>query len=110
VASPLTRLTWAAWLAGVPPAVPGLEQGQLGARVRAFAAGEDPHALWPGGQLVPARTFAQQPGQLGNVRFLDQAPRMAAAAVRAGLIGAALPDLTAVIDRDLPAHGAVHTG
>ena len=49
---------------GVPPAVGGLEQGQLGAGVRALAAGEDPHRRGPDGELVPGWAFAQQGGQL----------------------------------------------
>ena len=32
------------------------------------------------GELVSVRAFAQQPGQLGDVRFLDPAPRMPAGA------------------------------
>ena len=56
----------------------------------------------PAGQLVPAGAFAQQPGQLGHVRFFDPAPRVRAATVRAGVIGAAFPDLAVVADGDLP--------
>ena len=67
-----------------------------------LAAGEDPHRLGPVLQLVPARAFAQQPGQLGDVRFLDPAGPVTAFGVAAGIIGAALADLAAVIDRDLP--------
>ena len=37
---------------GVPPAVLGLEQGQLGARMRPFTAGEHPHGAGPAGELV----------------------------------------------------------
>ena len=86
----------------VPPAVLGLEQSQLGARVGALAAGKDPHAGRPAGELVCARAFAQQPGQLGDVRLFAPAPRMRTAPVLAGIIGTALPHLPAVIDRDLP--------
>ena len=43
-----------------------------------------------------------RPDGRASVRFLDPILRMRAAAVRAGLVGAALPDLAAVIDRDLP--------
>ena len=70
--------------------------------MRPLAAGEDPHRLGPAVQLVPARAFAQQPGQLGDMRFLDPACAVPAAGVRARVIGAALADLAAVIDRDLP--------
>ena len=88
---------------GVPPAVFGLEQGELRAGMRTLAAGEDPHRLRPGLQLVPARALAQQPGQLGDVRFFDPArPVRAACIVPAGVIGAAFADLAAAIDRGLP--------
>ena len=87
---------------GVPPAVPGLEQGQLRAGMRPLAAREDAHRGGPGPQLVPGRSFAEQPGQLGDVRFLDPARPVRAARIGAGLIGAALADLAARVDRDLP--------
>src|ERR1019366_7087523 len=87
---------------GVPPAVPGLEQGQLGAGMGPLAAREDPHRRGPGPQLVPASAVAQQPGQLGDVRFFDPARPVRAARIGAGLIGAALADLAAAIDRGLP--------
>jgi hypothetical protein len=64
----------------VPPAVAGPEQGRLGARMRPLAAREDAHGHGPGGKLVPGRAFAQQPGQLGDVRLLDSARRVAAPA------------------------------
>ena len=86
----------------VTPAVLGLEQAQLGTGVRPLPAGEDAHRLRPAVQLVPSRAFAQQPGQLGDVRFFDPAPRMPAGLVRAGTIGAALAHLAALIDGDLP--------
>jgi len=70
--------------------------------VRALAAGEDPHRPGPAVQLVPARTLPQQPGQLGDVRFLDPAGPVPASGVAAGIIGAALADLAAMIDGDLP--------
>ena len=70
--------------------------------MRALAAGEDPHRPGPARQLVRARAFAQQPGQLGHVRFLDPACAVPAAGVRARVLGTALADLAAVIDRDLP--------
>jgi hypothetical protein len=89
----------------VPPAVPGLEQGQLCAGMRPLAAREDPHRRGPGLQLVPARAGAQQPGQLGDVRFLDPARPVHAAVPRAGVIGAALADLAASVDRELPRLG-----
>ena len=87
---------------GIPPAVPGLEQGQLRARMRPLAAREDPHRRGPGPQLVPARAAAQQPGQLSDVRFLDPARPVRTARIGAGVIGAALADLAARVDRDLP--------
>ncbi len=49
----------------VPPAVFGLEQGQLGAGVRPLAVGENPHAGQPA--KVARRAFAQQSGQLSDV-------------------------------------------
>ena len=79
----------------------GLEQGELGAWMRSLPAGEDAHFLRPALELVPAGTFAQQPGQLGDVRFLDPAAAVRAAGVRAGIIGA-LADLAAAVDGDLP--------
>ena len=85
-----------------PRAVLGLGQAQLGAGVRPLTAGEDPHAGGPAVQLVTARAFAQQPGQLRDVRFLDPAPWMPAGPVRAGAIGAALAYLPALVDGDLP--------
>ncbi len=89
---------------GVPPAVFGLEQGELRAGVRPLAAGEDPHRRGPAGQLVPA-PVPEQRGQLGDVRFLDPAPPVRAPGARAGAVGAALADLAAVIDGDLPRAG-----
>jgi hypothetical protein len=83
----------------VAPAAGGLEQGQLRAGVRALAAGEDPHRRGPALELVAAGSFAQQPGQLGDVRFLDPACAVRAAAVRAGAVGAALADLAPAVDR-----------
>jgi hypothetical protein len=59
---------------GVPPAVFGLEQGQLRAGAGPLAAGEDPHLLGPSVELVPSGAVAQQAGQLGDVRFFDPAP------------------------------------
>jgi hypothetical protein len=44
----------------VPPAVFGLEQGQLGARMRALAAGEDAHRGGPAVELVTAGAFARR--------------------------------------------------
>ena len=86
----------------VAVAVLVLEQAEFGAGVRALAAGEDPHRRGPVLQLVPVRAFTQQPGQLGDVRFLDPAAAVPAAGARAGAVGAALADLAAVIDGDLP--------
>ena len=79
-----------------------LEKRQPGAGLGPLAAGEDPHRPGPAFQLVPVRAFAQQPGQLGDVRFLDPAGPVTAVRVAAGIIGAALADLAAVIDGDLP--------
>jgi hypothetical protein len=81
----------------------GAEQRQLGARVGPFPAREDPHAGGPARKVVTVQAFAQQPGGLGHVRFLDPAPRMGAAAVLAGARGAALADLAAAINRGLHA-------
>ena len=53
-------------------------------------------------QLVTHLAPAQQPGQLGDVRFLYPAPRMRAGPVRAGVISAAFPHLAAMADGDLP--------
>jgi hypothetical protein len=89
----------------VSPAVFGLEQGQLGTGVRALAAGEDPHRGGPGGQMVPGWPFAQQAGQLGDVRLFDPAPEVPAVQVPAGALGAPLAGLAALIDRDLPGAG-----
>jgi len=66
-------------------------------------AGKDAHAGRPAVQLVCVRAPAQQPGQLGDVRFFDPAPRMPAGPVRAGGSGPAFAHLPALIDRDLPA-------
>jgi hypothetical protein len=52
--------------------------------------------------LAAVRARAQQSGQLGHVRFLDPAGPVIAFGVAAGIIGAALADLAAVIDGDLP--------
>ena len=87
---------------GVPPAVFGLGQGELGAGVRALAAGEDPHLCGPSFELIPGGAFAQQAGQLGDVRFFDPAPAVPAARVAARLIGPPLADLAAGIHGDLP--------
>ena len=45
---------------------------------------------------------AQQPGQLGDVRFLHPALAVGALPVRASIIGAALTDLPALVHGDLP--------
>src|ERR1700722_9257203 len=87
---------------GVAPAVRGLEEGQLRAGVRPLTAGEDPHRLRPGLELITGRAVAQQPGQLGDVRFLDPAPAVGAVPARAGTVSAALPDLALAVDGDLP--------
>jgi len=86
----------------IPPAVFGLEQGQLRAGMRPLTAGEDPHRRGPCLQLVPGRPLAQQPGQLGDVRFLDPARPVRARLAAAGVIGAPLADLAAAVDGDLP--------
>jgi hypothetical protein len=52
-----------------------------------LAAREDPHRRGPGPQLVPASAVAEQPGQLGDVRFFDPARPVRAARIGAGLIG-----------------------
>jgi hypothetical protein len=46
--------------------------------MRSFPAGEDPHLLGPPIRLVPGWPFAQQAGQLGDVRFFDPAPTVPA--------------------------------
>src|SRR6266516_506982 len=86
----------------VAPAVFGLEQGQLRAGVRPLPAREDPHRLRPGAELVAAGAFAQQPGQLGDVRFFYPALAVRAARIGAGVTGAALADLALAVDRGLP--------
>ena len=86
----------------VAVAVLVLEQGQFRAGVGPLAAGEDTHRGGPAAELITGRARAQQPGQLGDVRFLDPARPVPAAGVLAGAIGAALADLAAVIERDLP--------
>ena len=53
-------------------------------------------------ELITGRALAQQPGQLGDGRFLDPARPVPTAGVLAGTIGAALADLAAVIERDPP--------
>ena len=70
--------------------------------MRPLPAGENPHRRRPAVQLVPVRAFAQQPGQLSDVGFLDPAPRMPAGPVRAGGSGPALAHLAALVDGDLP--------
>jgi hypothetical protein len=72
------------------------------AGVRALAAGKDPHRLGPAGDLVAGRPFAEQAGQLGDVRFLDPAAAVRAVPITAGVAGSALADLAALIDGDLP--------
>jgi len=56
--------------------------------------------VWQGGNPDPGGGDAL--GQLGDVGFLDPAPRMPAAPVRAGVTGPALAYLAALIDGDLP--------
>ena len=85
---------------GVPPAVGGLEQGELCAGVRPLAAGEDAHRSRPAGEFVPA-SVAQQGGELGDLGFLDPAFAVPALAVRARGISAALADLAAAVDSGL---------
>ncbi len=77
-------------------------QGQSRAGAGPLAAGEDPHRLGPGFELAAGRALAQQPGQLGDVRFLDPALAAGAARVPAGAAGAALADLAPAVDRGLP--------
>jgi MFS family permease len=57
------------------------------------------HCLGP---RWPVHHDRQQPGQLGDVRFLDPARPVRAARIGAGVVGAALADLAAAIDRGLP--------
>jgi hypothetical protein len=70
--------------------------------MRPLAAGEDAHRGGPAVQVVPGGAVAQQPGQLGDMGFLDPAAAVRAAAISAGVIGAALAHLAMVIDGDLP--------
>ena len=84
--------------------------------VRARAAGRGPgwalvlrrwpvrgFALWRSAVWrVPGWAFAQQAGQLGDVRFFDPARPVRAGGVAAGAFGAALADLAAGADGDLP--------
>ena len=90
---------------GVPPAVPVFEQGELRARVRPLAAGKYPHRRWPGGELVPAGTLAEQAGELGDVGFLDPAPLVGAPGVTAGAVSTPLAHLAAAVNGDLPGRG-----
>src|SRR6266516_6103485 len=87
---------------GVTPPVFRLEQGELRSGMRTLAAGEDPHRLRPGLQPVPVRALAQQPGQLGDVRFFYPAGPVPAPLVPAGHLRAALADLPARVDRGFP--------
>ena len=87
---------------GVAPAVGRLEQGQLGAGVGPLAAGEDAHPLGPAVELVAAGSLAQQPGQLGDVRFFYPAGGVGASRVLAGAVGPALADPAFPVDRGLP--------
>src|SRR5260370_28846027 len=74
--------------------------------MRALAAGEDPLLPGPPVELVSRGAFAQQAGQLGDVRFFDPAPpAVPAVQVAAGALGAPLADLAALIDGDLPGLG-----
>jgi hypothetical protein len=63
--------------AGAPAAqtqtAPSSSASGLRSRVGPLAAVEDPHRLRPARELIAARSLAQQPGQLGDVRFLDPA-------------------------------------
>jgi hypothetical protein len=70
--------------------------------VRALAAGEDPHYLGPALELVAVRARAEQSGQLGNVCYVDAALAVGTTRVRGGAVSAALADLAAGIDGDLP--------
>ena len=85
----------------VPPAVLSLEQRELRAGMP-LAAREDPHLGRPALELVPGGSFAQQPGELGDVGFFDLAGPVRAAGVRVRVIGAALADLAAAVNGDLP--------
>ena len=83
-------------------AVPGLEQTQLRAGIGPLAAGEHAHPLGPAGHLVMPLVRPQDPGQLGDVGFLDPAPAVGALPVCAGIPGVALADLAPDVDGDLP--------
>src|SRR5271165_6891410 len=87
----------------VAPGVFGFEQGQLLAGVRPLAAGEDPHRGWAA--LEPPGP-AQQPGQLGDVRFLDPAGPVRAAVAAADAVRTALAVASAHRVRSPPAASA----
>jgi hypothetical protein len=70
--------------------------------MRPLTAGEHPHGAGPAGELVTGPALAQQCGQLGHVGFLGPATAVGAAGIGAGVFGAALAYLAAVINRDLP--------
>ena len=67
-----------------------------------LAAGEDPHRGGPALQLITGGSLPQQAGQLCDVGFFDPAGPVPAAGIAAGILGAALADLAAVLDGDLP--------
>ncbi|HEY5856059.1 MAG TPA: hypothetical protein VIW24_19000 [Aldersonia sp.] len=54
----------------VPVAVELFEQRQLGAGLDLFAPHDDPHPARPGLEPVATGTVAQQPGHLGDLRFV----------------------------------------
>ena len=87
----------------VPPAVCGLEQGQLGAGVRAARGGRRP-ACWRASPPAGPRPGPRAAAPVSSVTCASSIQHRAvrAAAVGAGVIGAALADLAAVIDGDLP--------
>lgn len=60
--------------AGRQAPILGFEQRELGAGMRAFPAGEDPHRDRPAGELISVRADAQQRGQLGNVCLRPSKP------------------------------------
>ena len=81
----------------------GLEQGQLRAGVRALAAGEDPHG-WRARRPAGPRPGPSRSSPVSSVTCassIQHAP-VRAGVISAGVVGAALADLAAVVDGDLP--------
>ena len=84
---------------GVPPAVPASNRVSCAPGWGRSRRAKTRLRRGPGPQLILASAVAQQPGQLGDVRLFDPARPVRAGQVRAGLIGAALADLAAAVDR-----------